>query len=414
MPLRKIYSSIFLTLLVVFTLEIAFGAAGKWSEAFGFSFRKYIFLTLIAISVSGAMTKARIGYENLIYVLSITFFILIWVFFVPGGDGIPLHDSINDGQIFFGMIFIVAFASSLIKFDVYRKYRAWLYIILQCLAIVHIVLYAFGWLRPDEFLAVIEKARDVLEPFRMPGETSILISIEEGMIRIFWGGTILLLLYFYFAFRRLVLYREWLGLCIAVLAIITTATRSMLLAMIFFFAYFVFSNFLLKMRGLKMFFVFSFLLLMSLQTIPVIAMADPSFLKVLGLSRAVSDDLRFEQINALHQALLGNPWFGNGMGASAEIVRSPEAPWSYEMSIYALYMKIGVFGALVLGCCFYLLACIGRGMNAENKSEIALLGALILALNFCSNTNPFLFSIIGLFFIYIIYAEYAFLAENKD
>lgn len=84
MPLRKIYSSIFLALLVVFTLEIAFGAAGKWSEAFGFSFRKYIFLTLIAISASGAMAKARIGYKNLIYLFLITFFILIWVFFCTG------------------------------------------------------------------------------------------------------------------------------------------------------------------------------------------------------------------------------------------------------------------------------------------------------------------------------------------
>jgi hypothetical protein len=56
---------------------------------------------------------------------------------------------------------------------------------------------------------------------------------------------------------------------------------------------------------------------------------------------------RAEQFTSLMEGWLRSPIFGNGLGASASVVRSDEQPWAYELSYMALLFQTGVVGLAI-------------------------------------------------------------------
>jgi hypothetical protein len=54
---------------------------------------------------------------------------------------------------------------------------------------------------------------------------------------------------------------------------------------------------------------------------------------------------RFLQIPALMDKIGERPFFGNGFGAFARVIRSTERPFSYEVDFLATWMKLGLIGA---------------------------------------------------------------------
>ena len=64
-----------------------------------------------------------------------------------------------------------------------------------------------------------------------------------------------------------------------------------------------------------------------------------------------SNSARVEQFISLMKGFFDSPFFGHGLGSSAEAygsVRSPEEPWSYELFFVAMLFQIGLIPYLIL------------------------------------------------------------------
>jgi hypothetical protein len=61
----------------------------------------------------------------------------------------------------------------------------------------------------------------------------------------------------------------------------------------------------------------------------------------------VSTAERYAQVPALLDKIAENPALGGGFGTVAAYIRSPIAPYSYEVDFLATFMKLGAFGALL-------------------------------------------------------------------
>jgi O-antigen ligase len=106
---------------------------------------------------------------------------------------------------------------------------------------------------------------------------------------------------------------------------------------------------------------------------------------------------RFEQIGPLLDKWSQAPWLGNGFGAHANLIRSDDAPYSYELTVLALLMKTGVAGLLYVLALFAglwlsaLLASRSRGSAAASAGLAA-----IVAFSTAAATNPFLLNFVGM------------------
>lgn len=89
-------------------------------------------------------------------------------------------------------------------------------------------------------------------------------------------------------------------------------------------------------------------------------LSDPSVLAWIGVGRDVSDDIRSEQVFSLLRTFERHFIMGTGFGASADEIRSESVPWSYEMSILALCMKIGLVGIFFFDYCISFIFCLTK------------------------------------------------------
>jgi hypothetical protein len=109
-------------------------------------------------------------------------------------------------------------------------------------------------------------------------------------------------------------------------------------------------------------------------------------------SELESSSSRFVQYFSLVSLFWQHPVFGAGFGASAAIIRSFEAPYSYELTYVALFAKLGMVGSAIL------VVALGGWVvrltrNSHNRTSIA---TLIIAFLFMTATNPYLINSVGI------------------
>ena len=102
---------------------------------------------------------------------------------------------------------------------------------------------------------------------------------------------------------------------------------------------------------------------------------------------------RLEQFYSLFKLFLEYPLFGSGFGSNADIIRSREAFYSYELTYIALIAKIGIIGSFLLG---YLLYQLIKKTFIKFKTERALYALSFLIFIFITSTNPYLLNFYGL------------------
>lgn len=389
----------------LFLFDIIFLASGGWASHFNIPFRKIIFAYIFSFLFVIYLKKSNLKINHIIYLVIIFGFLVVWGFAIPLLHGVDFSHAIMDGQLFIGLLIIPFVGFFFVRYSKNFLYMGVLFRMLLLLAILHIFLYSVALWDLDIFLKIVDFLKSILESSWDVESHSIYMGVVDGKVRVFWGGSIFLLMFFYMSFIR---FRESGGvfyLFISIFAIYCTSTRSIMISIVIYFFYF-FGLKILAGRYINSLKILFFSLFIVMQTFPVIIMADPQFLSAIGLGRDISDDIRYELVDVLKTMLIENPFMGNGLGNSASIIRSESAPWSYELSIFALYMKIGLIGVVVLIFAFLFLFGNGVKLTEENKWRYAALGSLILSYNFCSNTNPFIFSFAGVIFISFFYVEY--------
>ena len=399
-------------------MDLALTGSGQWSAALGFSVRRLVLVMLAGYALTlwiGASLRGLAG------VLGIGLFLLIWSVQIPLFYEVPLAFSLDDSQLFLGLLFAPALAQAVVRSGCWPQALRLIDYSVLMLALLHIGLFAAEKILPGGSADLVLAMRTVLEPSRSEQETNFLVGpLAEGF-RVFWGSTIFLLLGLYLAVRNFNRRPFWLSLTILLgigLAIQLTLTRAMLLSIPLFLFLACFFN--LMLGWLRLSTVLYLLIgsaLLAL-TLPTVLLADPTLLAAVGLGREVSDDIRYEQVMALSDGIMATPWFGSGMGAHVDLVRSEASPWMYELSMLALYMKIGLIGVVWLLVTFVVLARAETvdlhhlPISADIRWTLARIAALLFCIFFCGNTNPYLFSMLGWGLLVFAYIEFCFTIEQ--
>lgn len=393
-------------------LDIMFTGSGMWSDVLGLSVRKICFFALSFSSLFIWIRKKRV-YKKECYAIScVVFFLLLWVFFIPQIKNMSLNNSILDSQSLFGLIFLPAIASSAIYSNNWRAFKSKIYFSSVMLAIIHIFLGLMGILYPELGTKITVLTRLILEPMSTDGKTSVYIGYVGDMFRVIWGSSVLLLLGYYFLINTISNSpKKVFVFMLFCIAIYFTQSRGLLISVVAMHTLMLINHYFFYRIKFNLFTLFFLGSALALITIPVILLSDPELLSSIGFGRDISDDLRSDQVRPLMSAFFNSIFWGNGFGASVDVVRSETMPWSYELSILALYMKCGIVGIIFLIFCFVLF-CLTEAIpyfSSNVRVKLYDLYALLFALIFASNTNPYLFNLIGYAMILFIYIEYRYI-----
>lgn len=407
-------------IFLFFTLDIFFMGSGQNYAVFGLSTRKLLFGLFCLFSVMTYFWSFnRKPILSLCSLVGLFGFILLWVVIIPlyyhGNISYSIADALP--LIAPGIYLITDDFSR--REDIWVKIRVVVFYSLLAFVFLHIILYGMSLASPQllevagEFLRLLWEPQDATVEFFV-----FLTPLDSGVVRVYFGSSFLLLLGLYFAVEK---YRSPIRKCsicriafflLVVFALWATNTRSLLLgAVVFVFASPLFARAVRRIPwnflSLTLLIVAPFFL--SFMLVPTF---DAQMLANLGIAREGSDDLRADQFLPLFEAFSDSPLFGQGFGSSVALIRSEETPYSYELSILALFMKIGIVG--VLSVAAILSSSLNSLMPNQGKvfpKEIAPLYALYFSYIFSCFFNPYIFGFFGTFFLLFILYESSFLVE---
>lgn len=397
-----------LSALVLFSIDIILMGSGKWSDYFGFPFRKVFFIIICAYSAWFWLSRGLATARELQAISCLAILLMLWGLLLPALYETNLSFALGDSLPLYGLLFAPAINCVISKNGLWNDSRNFIYWLARLLAVAHVTIATLGILFRDQAEIITVFVNYVLDPV----EGGIVgINFEPDTFRIMYGSSLFLLLGFYICMDRLRTSSKISNILNAVLflaAIAATTTRSFYLAVVLSWCiYFCFRLVPLKFR-LSIGFFLTMGAILALLTVPIVLMADPSFVAQLGLlSRPESDAQRYLQSVGLLASLADNILIGKGFGAQTDLTSQAIAPYSFELSILAYDMKVGIIGLVVTVLIFALYARTAQlsTLAQVGKERFAVWFAAIFVTIFISNTNPYLFSFLGFYLLMFFYLE---------
>lgn len=115
---------------------------------------------------------------------------------------------------------------------------------------------------------------------------------------------------------------------------------------------------------------------------------------------------RTSQAASLFSAFLNNPFLGSGVGGTTEVIRSDDAPWTYELTYLQILFNFGIIGTLAIVFILFhevwKIGCNARGGRLNYSIEVKSMFSGVLFLIFGAATNPYFASFEFLLMIGII------------
>lgn len=411
----------FIFLLFIFDL-LCFGA-GVDIPGLDLSSRKTLFVLFFIISTLiflGRRDERKL--LNVVWLLFSIIFLVVWVLGVPSFTHGNLSYAVADA------LPLVASGVFLLTTDFPGRKREWIIVqrfvvlLLALFSLVHVALYIGFRIWPENQEEIVNLLARLLDVGTGEDARFVFFTpLGDGVTRVYFGASFLLLIGLYFSlsgandcFGR----GRWMRFVFASLvagAIWVTNTRSLLLAavaMVFLYPIFVH---LLRVVSRRAFTVFVLLLLPFLCAFLLIPTVDVSFLGGIGMVRDMSDDVRSEQLSSLLDALGEHWFFGKGFGASVSFVRAENAPYAYELSILALFMKIGL-GGMLFACSIW--SCALGSMLSQARDvpvrKLAALYALYFSFILSCFYNPYVFGFFGTLFLLLVLYEFSFVVRGCE
>jgi len=404
----------------LFVLDILFLGSGINIPGLGISSRKIFFGIFFCLSfiVYFCDFSGR-GKIDVLTIIIAVLFLFAWVFFIPLlGEGNFAY-AISDAMP------LIALGVFLLTTDFSGCNNAWNYIrrilliFLYGFSLLHVILYLIFLVRPD-FMGFLQSAFAVVLDVGTGDDARYVFftPLDGGGVRVYFGSSFLLLIGIYFLlsddgdFFGRGLRSKIFFAALLVGALWATNTRSFMMgsiAMLLSFSIFRWLMAYMKKSWLTIFTLLSLPFMLIFLLIPTV---DVEILQVFGLERGGSDDIRFIQLYPLMNAFLENYVFGLGFGASASFVRAEDAPYAYELSILALFMKIGLVGVMV--ACGIFATTLRNILSRESGGSIKKISAVYaLYFSFIISCfyNPYIFGFFGTFFILFVLYEFSFLVK---
>lgn len=128
-------------------------------------------------------------------------------------------------------------------------------------------------------------------------------------------------------------------------------------------------------------------------SVAAIYMGDLQRLRVFEFSSELtSESARYVQFFSLISLFLEHPVLGAGIGANAILIRSIEAPYSYELTYVALLAKLGLLGSGIVIATVTIWTVRLMKENPNWPSVVSLIVAVVLM----TGTNPYLINLVGM------------------
>lgn len=408
---------------IIFTLSIFLLGSDTNYPLLGVGIRKISLVVFGAISIVIYVSKKNKNKQiNSLRICLFLFFIFVWIVFIPILNRTAMRYAFSDSMplIALGLFLISADFSK--KINQWKKIRIFFVWSVAGLILLHVIPYGISFLDPAMTLYI---GQLLMNFWGIPGdETRQFVYfglLNHETIRIYFATSFFLLLALYLFVQKydnLILNRRFFHFFFFIsllIAIWSTRTRSIMLgAAIFLILSILFDKLRIRVRRSQVT-IFVFLILPFIFGFFLLPMINPSILAVFGVGRAVSDNLRSGQFWPLMISFLDHPVFGRGFGAGVSIVRLAAAPYAYELSILALFMKIGFLG-LCFGC--FILS---SSMNAVASREIhiipkkiGVLYCLYFSYVISCVFNPYMFGLFGTYFALFMLYEYVCLMEYAE
>lgn len=341
------------------------------------------------------------------------------------------HSEAFDSAAIFSLYFPIAF---LIKRNEFRmeKLLNWLKYIVCALSITHVAFY----FAQDADVKFIYNFFEGIN--KLLGGNSIAPSItlgHGGYTRIIFTTSIYMIVGLFIFFYNLEK-NKWYDYIIAglnVLAVLTTITKSIWFGIgAGFIAYFAMAV-LVNYKNNKIYIIK--LILSTIIGIAIILISDnlifdhiitirmgnafaienvaddkefiseeEKYMNELDKEGAVqSNQIKLEQVKHLTKKWLQSPILGWGYGSYVEgYLRSETSPFSYEMVLFALLMKIGLLG-LGIWCVFFATQVILQiKYKLKNRNHLLTWAFLAISMAVCVQTNPLLICFTGMSIILLI------------
>lgn len=397
----------------VLLVDVAFFGPGIKFPGVPFSIRRSLFLMMIVAALAlrlmlrRSFTRAEAGL--LVAVLTL---ILGWAVILPMANGYEVGHAVADVSPWIALLFVAIWPwpqwYAHLDWRRVRKIVIALGVILAC---AHVILWA---LLVTEIISpeVFYLGAEVLFGTDAEGDAFMRIAEVPTGYRVYWSSSIFLLgcIYFLLAYApktgRL---RWWMTILLIGFALWTTQIRAFLGSMLIFAVAWP----VLRAVGPRVARIvptrIQVLVLWAASIMMVSIVINPAVLETIGMSREQgSDSERLEQAAPLMSQFLTRPILGNGFGSyTPRVLRSDDAPFSYELTFYALLMKLGVVGSMVLATIFALaLSCVRVEHAAvRNPKAFALWAAFTTGLWFSAATNPMVTSFVGMAMIVLIFID---------
>lgn len=415
------FGNLFSIILAIFLLDIILLGSGAWSDnLLGLNIRKVLFILLYFMAAFSAL-KNGINRNLLILSFISVIFSILYAFVIPTLRETPLRNAITDWMPLMGLMLAPMIAGLELRHRFWNQLKGWVQLLCLTLALMHIIIWSLG----RSASGLLEIVRLFMETYlrsQVEGNIDNIIMSEtpDGGFRFLYPSSLLLIIGIYFSTAELLsgakIWRPITKLIVFWLALYTTWTRAFYLLPIFTFLFYVGYGFILKKDNRFQSVYFSYLLFIVLFVgFQIIGVMSSELLNQLGLASPESDEARTLQVSSISDTIFGNLLFGIGFGGHANYLRSTAAPWTYEMAFYALFMKVGVVGVILIFVMlwFGLKVFVNSKSLCSNRNLIKNWLAFSTASMLIFGSNPFLFSLAGVGVAVILFMDIAWISEGK-
>lgn len=354
-------------------------------RGFNIPLRRVLIALLIVLSIVEMVGQRTSTTWQVLLFLGIALFLVVWGGIVPQLTGVRLNMTLAELQPIAALFLILPF---------YRLFHVggaefYLKIVRRCTFVMALIVITV-WLASNVFGAV--SIGLAMREFY--------ISMNDTDLGVYIGplgdGSFRVMLINFILFPLMVCYYNWedtdLGWsAFYALAIFATGTRAFLGV----WALIVGVSLLRRRPALAI------PLLVVSSGVAVVLMSSMQRLRVFEVGSELAEtSARYMQYFSLMQLYWQYPIFGAGLGANAILIRSVDAPYSYELTYVALLAKLGSVGSgIIVTTLVWWVAHLMR--RTPHWTSVLTLAVAIFLM---TSTNPYLINLVGMAIVAFIIA----------
>ncbi|TWH45278.1 O-antigen ligase [Sporomusa sp. KB1] len=393
----------FIIIFYLFLAELVLGGPGFWGiNEIGISIRKLIFIALLITAYIQFFEKGnfKVYFRDKLIFLCIVLSTIIWMLVLPVVNGQGLGFAFQDGGSIF--IFLLYFPivqlirTKLINWENVKKYFINLIIVV---ALFQVLIWINGTL--DLGLSL-----NMISFFGADEYGSIYVGhMKDGFYRVMWISTVFTIPgIFLIAGNSRNNLLDYIKIVLFLFTLYISYTRALWLACIIGIMLVLLIRKRIKVKGIVI------IAVVLCGMIGISIFTDVSETTFSRLNSLYDDDGTLErivQIDSILDMWTKNFLFGIGFGGHAEYIRVQDVPFTYEVSLVSLLMKLGFVGVslwgLTLACLFYHAKPPYVDREGRKKWLYTLAGTV--AFLFSTATNPYLLNFVGMIIILFMIIE---------